>query len=262
MVAGAAAGIAAVFKAPAAGAIFALEVPFRGRFAGNRVTPAIIGSASGYLTQAALEGTKPLISLATIDLSVKRAAIALQLGVVIGAVAIGVIRAVTLGERLSSRGSPWVRGLAAGLVLAGLFGLGRLLTGENVAIGSGISTLEWALEPSHGALLLIGVLLIRILGTSSAIGGGGGVGGLFIPLLAIGAIVGRVFSDFGNIEELTLWVLVGGSVMLGAGYAAPLTGVVFVAEVTAQPALIVPALVAMATTMLVVGKRLVSRAQQ
>ena len=47
LAAGAAAGVAAVFKAPVAGAIFALEVPFRARLAGERVLPAIFGSASG-----------------------------------------------------------------------------------------------------------------------------------------------------------------------------------------------------------------------
>lgn len=261
MVAGAAAGIAAVFKAPAAGAIFALEVPYRGRFAGNRVLPALLGSATGYLTQAAIEGTKPLIPLAPVDLSVERAAIALALGVVVGLVARGVIRLITIAEELSGLGSPLVRGLGAGVVLAALFALGRVLTDENVAITSGKATVEWALEPGHGAGLLVAVLLIRSLGTSTAIAGGG-VGGLFIPLLAMGAIVGRIFADVGNLEELQLFVLVGGATMLGAGYAAPLTGVVFVAEITAQPALIVPGLIAMATAMLTVGNRSVSPAQQ
>jgi CIC family chloride channel protein len=260
MIAGAAAGVAAVFKAPAAGAIFALEVPFRGRLAGDRVLPAIIGSASGYLTQAAIEGTAPLVPLSGIDLSVERAALALLLGLIIGIVARGVIRAVTIGEHLSTRGSPLLRGLVAGGALAGFFALGRVMTGENVAIGSGKETLEWALDPGLGAGVLIGVLLLRTLGTSAAIGGGG-VGGLFIPLLAMGAVVGRLFADVGNLEEVTLFVLVGGAAMLGTGYAAPLTGVVFVAEITAQPALIVPALIGMATAMLTVGNRSVSPAQ-
>jgi CIC family chloride channel protein len=59
LVAGAAAGIAGVFKAPAAGAIFALEVPFRGRLAGERVLPAIFGSGAGYLTTASVDGVEP-----------------------------------------------------------------------------------------------------------------------------------------------------------------------------------------------------------
>ena len=51
---------------------------------------------------------------------------------------------------------------------------------------------------------------------------------------------------------------VGAACMLGGGYAAPLTGVVFVAEYTGQASVIVPALVAMTMTRLVVRDRSVS----
>jgi H+/Cl- antiporter ClcA len=61
---------------------------------------------------------------------------------------------------------------------------------------------------------------------------------------------------------LALYVTVGAASMLGAGYAVPLTGVVFVAEYTGQATVIVPALIAMAATRLVVGNRSVSHAQQ
>jgi CIC family chloride channel protein len=69
LVAGAAAGIAAVFKAPAAGAIFAMEVPFRGRLAGERVLPAIFGSGAGYLTMAAVDGVKPELEVPLVELT-------------------------------------------------------------------------------------------------------------------------------------------------------------------------------------------------
>jgi CIC family chloride channel protein len=142
-----------------------------------------------------------------------------------------------------------------------LFGLGRLLTGENVATTAGLPVVEWALEPNHSIPLLAAVLLIRTFGTSVAIGGGG-AGGLFVPLIATGAIVGRIFADAGNIEELTLYVLVGGATMLGAGYAAPLTGVIIVAELTGQASLVVPALLATTVAMTTVGNRSVSHAQK
>ena len=61
---------------------------------------------------------------------------------------------------------------------------------------------------------------------------------------------------------LTLFVLVGAACMLGAGYATPLTGVVFVAEYTGQVAIVVPALAAMAATQLVVGGHSVSPHQR
>jgi CIC family chloride channel protein len=179
---------------------------------------------------------------------------------IIGVVARAIIALIRVAEVSSNKGVPLVRGLAAGVSLAALFGLGRLLTGENVAITAGFPVVEWALEPNHSIPLLIGVLLIRTFATSVAIGGGG-AGGLFVPLIATGAIVGRVFADVGDVEELTLYVLVGGATMLGAGYAAPLTGVIIIAELTGQANLVVPALLATTVAMLTVGNRSVSHAQ-
>ncbi len=261
LAAGAAAGVAAVFKAPVAGAIFALEVPFRARLAGERVLPAIFGSAAGYLTLTALEGTETALDIAAVQLTFGRAMASLLLGVVVGLIARGIIALIRIAEGYSAKGMPLLRGLAAGASLAGLFALGRALTGQDVAITSGFPVVDWALEPDHSIALLVAVLLIRTIGTSVAVGGGG-VGGLFVPLIATGAIVGRIFADVGNSEELTLFVMVGGATMLGAGYAAPLTGVIIIAELTGQAGLIVPALLATTVAMLTVGNRSVSHAQR
>lgn len=261
LAAGAAAGVAAVFKAPVAGAIFALEVPFRDRMASQRVLPAILGSAAGYLTLTALEGPDSILDIAAVELTFGRALASLLLGVVVGLVARGIIELIRVAEGYSGKGIPVLRGLVAGATLAGLFALGRGLTGADIAITSGFPVVDWALEPGHSIALLIAVLLIRTFGTSVAVGGGG-VGGLFVPLIATGAIVGRLFADVGNSEELTLFVMVGGATMLGAGYAAPLTGVIIIAELTGQPGLIVPALLATTAAMLTVGNRSVSHAQR
>ena len=63
LVAGAAAGVAAIFKAPATGAIFALEVPYRDDMARRMLLPALVASASGYLTFVTLSSTTPLLSV-------------------------------------------------------------------------------------------------------------------------------------------------------------------------------------------------------
>lgn len=261
LAAGAAAGVAAVFKAPVAGAIFALEVPFRDRMAGQRILPALFGSAAGYLTLTALDGIEAEYGIPAVEVSFGKAMASLVLGAVVGLIARGIIELIRIAEQYSARGLPWVRGLAAGGALAGLFALGRGLTGENIAITSGFPAVDWALEPDHAIWLLVAVLLIRTLGTSVAVGGGG-AGGLFVPLIATGAIVGRIFADVGNSEELTMFVMVGGATMLGAGYAAPLTGVIIIAELTGQPGLIVPSLLATTIAMLTVGNRSVSHAQR
>ena len=57
LVAGAAAGVAAVFKAPATGVLFALESPYQGDVARRALLPALIASASSYVTFVAFFGT-------------------------------------------------------------------------------------------------------------------------------------------------------------------------------------------------------------
>ncbi len=261
LVAAAAAGIATVFKAPAAGAIFALEVPYRERLAGERVLAALFGSATGFMTMAAFDGVKNELEVPLVELTYGRAALAVVLGVVVGAAAIGVIWLIGQAGRLSGQGSPWIRALVAGGVLAGLYGIGRGIGAGSLALRSGNDVINWAVDGDHAVWLLVAVFGLRAAGPAVSIAGGG-VGGLFIPLMAAGAIVGRLFADAASAEDLALYVTIGAAAMLGAGYAVPLTAVVFIAEYTGQATLIVPGLLAVTVAKLVVGARSVSPAQQ
>ena len=63
MTAGAAAGVAAIFKAPATGALFAIEVPFADDFAHRKLLPCLVAAATGYLGFAAVNGTEPLFAV-------------------------------------------------------------------------------------------------------------------------------------------------------------------------------------------------------
>ena len=54
--------LAAIFKAPATGAIFALEVPYRDQMARRMLLPALVASASGYLVFVFLSNTDPIFS--------------------------------------------------------------------------------------------------------------------------------------------------------------------------------------------------------
>ena len=61
LVAGAAAGVAAIFKAPATGALFAIEVPYRADVARRNILPAMVAAASSYVAFAAVDGTTPIL---------------------------------------------------------------------------------------------------------------------------------------------------------------------------------------------------------
>ncbi len=219
LVAGAAAGVATVFKAPLTGVIFALEVPNRETFERSSVVPALVGSTVGYLTLIVVKGTDPVFPLADIDITVGYVFGAAVLGLVCGVCARLFARLVHIAEHVAGRGPVLARGVVAGAALVGLFLIGRGLTGENVAITAGFNATEWALDPDNSLPLLLAVLGLRVVSTTAAVGGGL-VGGLFVPLLAMGGMVGAIVADVGSVEETGLYVLVGGAAFLGAGLVA------------------------------------------
>jgi CIC family chloride channel protein len=262
LVAGAAAGVAAIFKAPATGAIFALEVPFRDQMARRMLLPALVASASGYLVFVALSTTDPIFSFQT-----DRAA-SFEYKDLAGAVLIGIFCAV--GARAFSRLIRYAKAFTlrptvlrvplAGVGLAVLFVISRALTGESLTIGTGYEVIRWLAE-EHALWLLAAVFALRCLATAVTLGGGG-VGGLFVPLVVGGAIVGRFVGDIVNPLDPTLYVLLGIAAFLGAGYRVPLAAVMFVAEATGQPGFIVPALFAAVAAELVMGEQSITTFQR
>lgn len=262
LVAGAAAGVAAIFKAPATGAIFALEVPFRDQMARRMLLPALVASASGYLVFVALSNVRPIFTFED------KGGAAFEYKDLAGAILIGICCAV--GARLFSRLIRYAKGLTlhpiglrvafSAALSALLFVICRGLTGESLTIGSGYNVIVW-LGQEHTIWVLAAVLVLRCLATANTLAGGG-VGGLFIPLVVGGAIVGRGVGDIVNPLDPTLYVLLGMAAFLGAGYRVPLAAVMFVAESTGQPGFIVPALFAAVAAELVMGQQSITTFQR
>ena len=61
MIVGAAAGVAAIFRTPLTGALFAIEVPYQQDQARRAAMPALIGAATSYLTFVLVRGTERVI---------------------------------------------------------------------------------------------------------------------------------------------------------------------------------------------------------
>ena len=262
LVAGAAAGVAAIFKAPATGAIFALEVPFRDQMARRMLLPALVASASGYLVFVALSNTDPIFVFQS-----ERSA-SFQYRDLAGAILIGIFCAI--GARAFSRLIRYAKAVTyrpvalrvfgASVTLVVLFVISRLLTGESLTIGTGYEVIRW-LSEEHALWLLAVVFALRCLATATTLAGGG-VGGVFVPLVVAGAIVGRGVGDIVNPLDPTLYVLLGIAAFLGAGYRVPLAAVMFVAEATGQPGFIVPALFAAVAAELVMGEQSITAFQR
>jgi CIC family chloride channel protein len=263
LVAGAAAGVAAIFKAPATGAIFALEVPYQDDLARHSLLPALVGAATGYLAYVAVLGTDPLFTVAgrpPFDLRDVGGAIAV--GVVCGLGARVFASVLRRSKDLAVRLAPPVRVAVGGTILAAATVVSWwAFDGDILTIGAGYDALRWSLDPQRSLWLVLLLLGLRAAASAGTLAGGG-VGGLFVPLVIEGGLVGRLIGGLVGDPSSTLFPVLGVAAFLGAGYRVPLAGIMFVAETTGQPFFVVPGLLAAVTADILAGRSSVTTYQE
>lgn len=292
LTAGAAAGVAAVFKAPATGVLFALEAPYRDDVTRRALIPSLLAAATSYVVYINIIGPDSVIpflndpesrlGLNLIDAPrftedglvwIHRDQLsALFTGVevsdVLGAILLGVLAG--LGGRSMAWLVRWAKGIAkqthvvtrlliGGSFLAGLALIAEALFDSPLTIGPGFSAMEWVVAPDHGLGLIALLFGLRIAATIVTLTAGG-VGGLFIPLAVQGVILGSFVGVMVNSDRPGLYPILGLAAFLGAGYRAPISAVMFVAESTGG-AFVVPALIAAAVSQLVAGSSSVAEHQ-
>lgn len=263
LIAGAAAGVAAIFKAPATGAVFALEVPYTEDLAHRSLLPALVASATSYLTFSLLNGSGQLLPIGHAPpLDWIYLVGALIVGVTCGVGARLYATVMMAAKRASGWGNPVVRALLAGLVLAGLALITHRIYGTAFTLGSGYRSVAWALD-THRMVWLVGLLALLRVASTAAVLAGGGSGGLFVPLVVEGTLFGRfiagLLESFRSSPQLQqtvpLFMTLGVAGFLGAGYRVPLAAVMFVAESTGQPVFIVPGLLCAVAAQLAMGSK-------
>jgi len=252
LVAGAAAGVSAIFKAPATGAIFAIEVPFQEDTAAHALLPALVGSATSYLTYVAFYGTTPLFAISgQPHLDATQLLGALGLGILAGLGARSFSFLLRAAKTHGARRSAWARLAVTGLGLAAVTTIGFLVFNDGLTLGPGYQAITWTLDPKRAVALIAALFVLRALATILTVGGGG-AGGVFIPLFVQGWLLGRFVEAVAG-THTSLFPVVGAAAFLGAGYRTPIAGIVFVAEATGRPGFIVPALIATAVAQVLMG---------
>ena len=142
------------------------------------------------------------------------------------------------------------------MLLAAAAVAGWEVADRDVTLGAGYDAIRWALS-ADDMWLLAAVGSLRVVAILLTLGGGG-VGGLFVPLVVQGAFVGQAVTIAFDPPSATLFPVLGIAAFLGAGYHVPLAAVVFVAELTGRPGFVVPGLIAAVVAQLAVGRASVS----
>ena len=242
--AGAASALAAVFRAPLSGALMAAE--HHGQLAAESLIPCLVSAASGYVVFSGIMGYEPLLPLPRAAFPVRARELfwALLLGLLCGLSGTLYARMQRGFKRLLERTPLLWRGLAAGIGLCLLALPGHFLFHDlPITQGGGLDLVEALLkgDPLPSAALCF--LALKMTATALTFAGGG-IGGLWLPSLTMGAALGTAFDGFLDLGTHGYMTLVGASALAGATHESLLVPVVFLAETTGQAALVVPALIA------------------
>ena len=247
---GIAAAIAASFNTPLAGVIFAMEVVMM-EYSLVSFAPVILSAVTATTLTRIVFGDMPVFIIPPMQLgSLMELPYVILMGVVLGTLAAMFIHIQERTTRLTSEWAVWWRFTLAGLCV-GLIGL---VVPE--VMGIGYDTVNHALLGQLGLLLLVTVAIAKLFAT--AIGLGLGLpGGLIGPTVVIGATTGGVMGIIadswlpGEIASPAFYALIGLGTMMGATLQAPLAALTAILELTANPNIILPGMLALITASLV-----------
>jgi len=244
MLAGMAAGIAAIFRAPLAGAIFAAEILHSDmEYDGRVLIPAVLASVVSYGVYALHFGFDPVFAVPdfTYQFALPHLLPFTLIGVLSAFFAFLFVR-VFYGIRdafTRLKLKPYLKPAIGGLLVGTL---GILLP---EALGEGSFHLKRIVNGEMAFSVLALLLVLKTVTTSLSIGSGGS-GGVFGPSLFIGATLGGVFGvaytglfPASDIPAV-VFVLLGMVAFFAGAANAPISTVIIVSEMTGVFTLIVP----------------------
>jgi CIC family chloride channel protein len=258
LLAGAAGGIGAIFKAPLGAALFAAEVLYsKADFEFEAIIPCILSSIVGFMVFTLHDATGtifhiPAFTLAT-PIQLPFYGVLGLLCALVGYLYIKVFygmrnrlfRPLNIPRPLK----PALGGLMLGMVA---FFLPEVL-------GGGYRWIQSAIDGQLAMGLMAVLVLGKIVSTSFTISSGGS-GGVFAPSLFIGSMLGGFYgSSCGRIfphivTEPSAFVLVGMGGFFAGVAKTPISALIMVAEMTGGYSLILPMMIVSSLAYLLLGK--------
>ncbi len=228
LVAGSAAGMSAVFGTPLAATLLAVEILLF-EWKPRSFVPVALACASAMATRHFLFESGPLFPVVAPvsgdDIGVMLGCVAAGLGS--GLLAVAMSKSVYLFEDLFKHVRVhWMWWPAIG---GAVIGLGGLV--EPRALGVGYDVIGDLLH-GHLALVAIASLVLTKWAIWSISLGSGTSGGVLAPVLMLGASLGALAAPLMPGAPAGFWPLITMAAVLGGTMRAPLTGILFAAEVS------------------------------
>jgi H+/Cl- antiporter ClcA len=240
---GAAAGISASFDTPLAGVIFSLEVILMEYTLASFIPIMLAAVSASSLSLLILNDAKAfevsLLQLGSID----ELPFVLLLGIVAGTASATFVHLLQLTSHSSRKLAFWQRTTLSG-VAVGLCGLA-----VPEVLGIGYDSINSILLGELGIGLLLMLVAAKIVATSASVGLGI-PGGMIAPALFIGAAVGGLFAPLpgmvfeGAVSDPGFYALLGMGAVMGASLQAPLAALTAIVELTHNPQVMMPGMLA------------------
>ena len=243
LVAGAAAGMSATFASPVAAVLLAVELLLF-EWKPRSVVPVALASATAAAARRYIIGMGPLFPVQPHPAFIGPEGLVgcVMAGLLAGGLSAVLTLAVYAAEDAFARiPIHWMWWPAlGGLVI----GIGGFIFPQ--ALGVGYDTIGSLLQGDVSSRTILGILVVKAVIWSVALGSGTS-GGVLAPLLMMGGALGGVEAWVFPAEGTGFWPLVSMGAILGGTMRSPFTGVIFSLELTHDVNMLLPLLVAVTT---------------
>jgi len=257
LVAGASAGMSAIFATPVAALLLAVELLLF-EWKPRSFVPVAAACVVAYLLRIPLLGAAPIFPVAAhAALNASELGIALVVGVAAGlgsaALTALVYGAEDVFAKLPMHYMWWP------VIGGAVIGVGGLL--QPRALGVGYDTIRDLLSGQMIGAFVIGLLVTKAIIWSVALGSGTS-GGVLAPLLIMGGALGAIEARWIHIGDPALWAMISMAAMMGGTMRSPLTAIAFLLELTHDvellPGLLVGCVAAHAVTVLLMKRSILT----
>lgn len=257
LVAGAAAGMAAIFATPVAALLIAVELLLF-EWKPRSFIPVAVAALVASQLRVPLLGAGPIFPVIAHDpVSATELAFAAGVGILAG-LASGLLTLLVYAFEDLFEKVPvhWMWWPAIGAVFVGIGGVI-----EPRVLGVGYDTIHSLLRGELVGAAIIGLLVAKALVWSIALGSGTS-GGVLAPLLIMGGALGALAGAWIPVGDIGLWALIGMAAMMAGTMRSPLTSMVFAIELTRDfnlfPALLAACVAALGVTVLLMRRSILT----